>query len=588
MKNIKFISIAIIVFVSASFAQQKFFVNLNDRADDLFKVTLIPSNLTDENKIFQFASTAPGTYQLMDIGRYVRTFKAIDETGNEIASRQISTNQWEIEEPAKVKKIYYTIAETWDTPVDKNMVYAMSGTSLENDHAVINGQAVFGYFHGKQKDSIYIKLDYPNDWIVGTALAKNNNGFYAAKDYDEVVDSPIMLGVLTKSSQKIENTTIDVYSYSKTGKINADGLFSILEDILNATSQFTNGLPVDHYTFLFHFEKMTMGAWEHNFSSFYVFGEADITEQFAQQIKSIAAHEFYHIVTPLNIHSELVNNFNYEKPVMSQHLWLYEGTTEWAANILQLRDYIITLDEFLGEMKQKLAMNDYYDQSISLVDLSLTSTEKQDQYPNIYQKGAVVATLLDIRLLELSKGTRGYREVINQLYKDFGVNKSFSEKDFFSEFVKRTYPEIEDFINRYIKGTDKLPVEEYFAKLGIQYKENIGVDSSKISLGFGLGVKDGKIAVTSVTMPEENGVKTDDIILKANGEEVNLQNAQSRFSYISKLKVGDTVDLTVSRKGETKEIKITMQPRKIRHQFKVLENATEEQLALRSAWMKNF
>lgn len=549
---------------------------------------MVPSRLTDENKIFQFASTAPGTYQLMDIGRYVRSFKAFDEAGNELTAKQISTNQWEIDQPAKVKKINYTIAETWNTPVDKNMVYAMCGTSLENDNVVINGQAVFGYFHGKQKDSIYIKLDYPNEWMAGTALKKNSTGFYAAKDYDEVVDSPIMLGVLTKSTQLIENTTIDVYSYSKTGKITSEGLLTMLEDILNATSQFTNGLPVDHYTFLFHFEKMTIGAWEHNYSSFYVFGEADITEQYAQQIKSIAAHEFYHVVTPLNIHSELVNNFNYEKPTMSQHLWLYEGTTEWAANILQLRDYIMTLDEFLREMKQKLSMNDYFDQTISLVDLSLTSTEKQDQYPNIYQKGAIVATLLDIRLLELSKGTKGYREIINQLYKDYGANKPFNEKDFFNEFVKRTYPEIEDFINRYIKGTEKLPVEEYFAKLGIEYKENLGVDSSKIALGFGLGVKDGKIAVTSVTVPEENGVKADDFILKVNGEDVNLQNAQSKFSYLSKLKVGDTVALTVDRKSETKEIKIAMQPRKIRHQFRVLENATEQQLALRSAWLKNF
>jgi predicted metalloprotease with PDZ domain len=587
MKKVKLLFIILITVASFNFAQQKFFVNLNDRTDDLFKVSIVPTGLTDENKIFQFASTAPGTYQLMDIGRYVRSFKAFDETGNEISTKQLSTNQWEISEPTKTKKINYTIAETWDTPVDKNIVYAMSGTSLEKDHAVINGQAVFGYFHGKQKDPVYIKLDYPSDWLIGTALQKDSDGFYEAKDYDEVVDSPIMLGTLTKSSQKIENTTIDIYSYSKSGKVSADALMTMLEDIINATSQFTSGLPVNHYTFLFHFENMTMGAWEHNYSSFYVFGEAELTDQFAQQIKSIAAHEFYHVVVPLNIHSELVNNFNYEKPTMSQHLWLYEGTTEWAAGILQLRDYLMTLDEYLKEFNKKLQMNDFYDQSISLVDLSLNSTEKQDQYPNIYQKGAVVAALLDIRLLELSNGTKGYREVINQLYKDYGVNKPFSEKDFFAEFVNRTYPEIGDFITRYIKGTEKLPVKEYFAKLGIEYKENVGVDSSKIALGFGLGVKDGKLAITSVTVPQEGGVKANDYVVKANGEDINLQNAQAKFSYLNKLKVGETVALTVERDGELKEVKITMQPRQIKHQFKVLDNVSENQLTLRSAWLKN-
>ena len=587
MKKFRIIAVLFISLLSTTLAQQQFFVDLNDRADDLFKVTLIPKNLTDENRIFQFASTAPGTYQIMDIGRFVRSFKATDETGNEISTKQISTNQWEVSQPSKVKKIFYTIAETWDTPVDKNVVYGMSGTSLEKDHAVINGQAVFGYFHGKQKDSVYIKLDYPSEWLAGTALPLDNRGFYKAKDYDEVVDSPVMLGNLTKSSQKIENTNIDVYSYSKTGKIAAEGLMTMLEDIMSATSQFTDGLPVDHYTFLFHFENMSYGAWEHNYSSFYVFAETKLTDKFAQQLKSVAAHEFYHIITPLNIHSELVSNFDFAKPTMSQHIWFYEGTTEWASIVLQLRDYLMTLDEFLNEMKNKLQMNDFFDSSLSLVDLSLQSTEKQDQYPNIYQKGALVSTLLDIRLLELSNGTKGLREVINQLYKDYGVYRSFSENDFFDEFVKRTNPEIADFIAKFIKGTEKLPVEEYFAKLGIEYTENVGVDSSRIALGFGISVKDGKLIVTRVTNPTEDGLKSDDFIVKVNGEEVKLETAQTKFEAMRKMKVGESFILTVERNGELKDIKVAMQPRQIKHQFKVLDNATEKQLALRSSWLKN-
>src|SRR3989339_967032 len=462
-------------------AQQKFYVNLNDRSDDLFKVTLVPEKLSDQNKIYQFASTAPGTYQKMDIGKYVRSFKAFDDKGNELDSKQISTNQWELEEPAKTAKLVYTIAETWDTPVKENTIYAMCGTSLENDHALINGQCVFGYFHGMQKTPIKIKLDYPKEWLAGSALSLDKDGFYDAPDYDYVVDSPILLGNLTKATTKIENTSVDVYTYSKTGKVSSDQLLILLEDILTATSQFTQGLPVNRYTFLFHFENFSAGAWEHNLSSEYVFNEVPLEGNVAKEIKSVAAHEFYHVITPLNIHSELVGNFNFEKPTMSQHIWLYEGVTEWASDILQLRDYLTSLDDYLAEIKTKLFMNDNYDQAISLVDLSLHSTEKQDQYGNIYQKGAVVACLLDIRLLELSKGKMGLREVINQLYKDYGANKAFSEKDFFDEFVKRTYPEIADFINRYIKGTGKLPIAEYFGKLGIDYTEFVGVDSSRIS-----------------------------------------------------------------------------------------------------------
>ena len=568
-------------------AQNIFFVDLNDRSDDLFKVTLIPEKLTEQNKIFQFASTAPGTYQTMDIGRFVRSFKVYDDKGTELTAKQISTNQWELKEPVKTAKVVYTVAETWDTPMKENPFFAMCGTSIEDDHVLINGQCVFGYFHGMQKTPIKIKLIYPNDWSLGTALKINKDGFYDAIDYDYIVDSPILMGKLTKASTKIENTTVDVFTYSKTGKVNSDQLLSVLEDMLSSTSQFTQGLPVDHYTFLFHFENFSAGAWEHNYSSEYVFKEDPLEGALVKELRSTAAHEFYHVVTPFNIHSELVGNFNFEKPVMSQHIWLYEGVTEWASDILLLRDYLMSLDEYLSEVKTKLIINDNYDQNISLVDLSLNSTEKQDQYASIYMKGAIVGCLLDIRILELSKGTKGLREVLNQLYKDYGVNKAFSENNFFDEFVKRTYPEIADYINKYIRSTEKLPVADYFLKLGIEYKEVVGIDSSRISLGFGIGFKDNKFIVTQVEKPSPDGIQPQDYISKLNGEEVTLQNAQTKFSFMRNMKVGDTFKLTVLRNGQEKEIKCAMQARIIKHQFKVLDDATEEQLALRSVWMKN-
>ncbi len=103
----------------------------------------------------------PGTYETMDIGRYVRSFKAYDKDGNEIKTERISTNQWQLEDPESVNKIYYEIAETFDTPVTEHPIYRMSGTSIEKDHALINGQAVFGYIKEMQTEPIDIKLEYP-------------------------------------------------------------------------------------------------------------------------------------------------------------------------------------------------------------------------------------------------------------------------------------------------------------------------------------------------------------------------------------------------------------------------------------------
>lgn len=457
-------------------------VNLNDRADDYFKVSLQTSGLQAENEIYQFASTAPGTYQVMDMGRYVRDFQAFDTNGRELGSTQVTTNQWKIDNIEQVTKITYKIAETWDTPVDEHEIYAMCGSSLEADHSLINGQTVFGYPTGMQNSPLKIKINYPTEWLVGTALSQDEDGYFLADDYDHIVDSPILLGRLTKADMDLNGAAIEIYSYSKTDKIQAEQLLSSMKTMLTAAGEFIVDFPVDRYTFLFHFENKDVGAWEHSYSSEYVMREGDFDAQFGKHITDIAAHEFFHVITPLNIHSEIIEDFNFVTPTPSQHLWLYEGTTEWAAHIMQLRyDGLYNLTDYLEVLSFKVMVaENYFDRYFSLKDLALTSytPQGQKQYGNIYFKGALVAGLLDIRLLELSNGEMGLRELVNQLSQKYGKENAFPEEDFFEEVVNMTYPEIGDFFEKYIKNAEELPYEEYYAKVGIKAER---IDVGKMS-----------------------------------------------------------------------------------------------------------
>jgi predicted metalloprotease with PDZ domain len=88
-----------------------------------------------------------------------------------------------------------------------------------------------------------------------------------------------------------------------------------------------------------------------------------------------------------------------------------------------------------------------YDTTYSLTSYSDSG---QAQYPNIYRRGAIVAGLLDIALIELSGGKRALREVV------------------LDTIVTRTSPEIGDFFARYVCGAEHPPVREYFQKLGIK------------------------------------------------------------------------------------------------------------------------
>jgi predicted metalloprotease with PDZ domain len=567
-------------------------VNLNDRADDLFKVSLDVKGLKGTNNIFQFASTAPGTYQTMDIGRFVKNFKAFDKKGKEITTKQISVNQWELSQPDKVRKITYQIAETWDTPVEKNRIYNMCGTSLEQDHALINGQGVFGYFKGLQSAPMRLKLESPKEWLTGTALKTDKNGYYVVNNYDHLVDSPILAGNLTKAATDFNGTTVDIYTYSKTGKIKSQDLLTNMTGMLDAANKFVVKFPVDRYTFLYHFEDEDWGAWEHSYSSEYVLKESEMTPEFAHNITDIASHEFFHIITPLNIHSEIIERFNFETPTPSQHLWLYEGTTEWASDMMQLRAGMIDLPAYLKDMQQKLKNNDMMGTNYSLQELSLTSYTPQGNkiYGNIYNRGAATAALLDIRLLELSGGKRGLREVINELSKEYGPSKAFPEAEFFNIFVAKTHPEIADFFNKYVKGAEALPVAEYFSKLGITYTPLRTSDKKTFDPGYNLGAPEGKIVFMKVNPTQQQaGLKDGDELVAVNGTAVTLKNANQEVPKIFQTKIGDSYAVTIRRDGKEEKLTLKMLERQEtqRHLFEVDANPTPAQNALRQAWVKN-
>ena len=282
-------------------------VNLMDRTNDEFNVTLtLKKSLSAENNIFQFAATAPGTYQTMNIGRFVTSFAAYDKKGNLLSVDSLGVNQYQLNDPELVSTINYRIKETWDTPREGPSVYRMCGTSIEDDHVLINGQAVFGYFKGMQAQPFLIELNYPESWVLGTALSTNKKGYYEAQSYDHIVDSPILLGNLSKASTTFNETTVELYTYSKTGLISSEDLLQSMTAMLESADAFMEGMPVDRYTFLFHFEDQSWGAWEHSYSSEYVYQEAELTPEYATRITSTAAHEFFQVVTPLNIHSEII------------------------------------------------------------------------------------------------------------------------------------------------------------------------------------------------------------------------------------------------------------------------------------------
>src|SRR5262249_38904176 len=92
-------------------------------------------------------------------------------------------------------------------------------------------------------------------------------------------------------------------------------------------------------------------------------------------------------------------------------------------------------------------------------------------------KGALIGLCLDIRLRQLSNGAYGTQEMMRDLAKKYGKDKSFVDDSLFSDIVRFTYPQIDTFFKKYVAGPEPLPFEEYFAAVGITYKKSFEIET---------------------------------------------------------------------------------------------------------------
>lgn len=598
MKKLFLLTVGLYTSVWSGSVRYDYRIDATNLASDSFFVHLDVSGLEGDSAVFQFAATAPGTYQVLNVGRFVGGFQALDGEGRPLNVTRRGDNQFIIRPAAAIRSIHYQVEDSYDTEIREWPVYPMAGSNLENDNVVINGHMVAGYFHGHQGRPLRVRYVVPETWTIGTSMDLQD-GWYYASSFDDFVDSPVIAGRLSSKRLKIGNTHVDVFVYSQNDEVQADRLSDAMKNVLHAADQFLEGLPIERYAFLFHFRRSFdspfYGALEHKRSSFYALPEASM-DLITPQIVSYAAHEFFHIVTPLNIHSDVIARFNFENPVPSRHLWFYEGTTEWASLAMQVRAGLITTRQFIDEIENKLRAADRYRHDISLVDLSLGAYENHvDQYPNVYEKGALVSLLLDMRLLELSNGKTGWRDVIRRLTNRFGPHHAFADDEFFDILIDMTYPEIGDFIHRYIEGTEPLPAAEYLAMAGYQYVDSFRTGHFQPNIGtFDFGISGNDIVVKNLdeqdTVNGRLGIRNGDVVLRLKTADGEISIRDGQFAaHAALLQAGQPFAWIIQRDGREIECPATVGQREVisRHRIMEMDRLTRAQKQFRSRWLKN-
>jgi predicted metalloprotease with PDZ domain len=506
----------------------------------------------------------PGTYKVYDFGRFIEDFRAYDKNGIELTTEHINASDWKISNAIKLAKITYKVNDTWDADT-VNFVFEPSGSNFQKDsNFVLNTHCLFGYFQGKTNFPYQIKIHKPAGFFGASSLTPTSEGnatdIFSTPSYNALVDAPIMYCLPDTTILKIGGAEILFSVYSPNKVVTSKFVSKQIKEVLEAAKNYLGGkLPIEKYAFIIYLfpglsGSGSAGALEHCYSSMYFLEEGDSVD-IAQTIRDVAAHEFYHIITPLNIHSEEIGNFDFSKPKMSRHLWLYEGATEYTAHYVQLREKLKTEKEFMDVIQSKIQTSrKYFNDTLPFTQMSLGCLgDYEKQYQNVYEKGALISFCLDVELRRISLGKMGLQDVINILAKKYPKEKSFKDENLIPEIIGLTYPEIGTFFHKYVEGSTPLPLEEVFADIGYSFKsKETSKDFSFGSLKMLINPKNKRLVVYDTDEMDEFGkmlgFQVGDQLLAINKEKVFADNFRSvKTAWYAGVKEGDKFKVKVLR-----------------------------------------
>lgn len=563
-------------------------IDLVNVKDDKVAVTMEFPKMKSGDIKFHFPKTVPGTYSLDDYGRFIEGIKFFDNKGRELAFTKVNDNTYSLKNAQNLSKITYLVNDSFDDEMDTSKhkaVFSPSGTDIEQGKVyLINTHGFIGYIDNMQDVPYQLVIQKPTDFYGTTALVDQDKSestdTYTLANYAKVTDSPLMYTKPDYITFNAGGMDLVLGVYSPTGKYKAADFKDNLEKMVIAQKKFLGDMNTNKkYAIMLYLagtdgpQIKGFGALEHHESTSVVLPEMMPKDAIDKTITDVVSHEFFHTVNPLKTHSEEIHYFDYADPKMSQHLWMYEGGTEYFANLFQIQEGLINKDEFLQRIGEKITNSKNYDDTMPFTVMSKNVLQEpyKDQYRNVYEKGTLLAMCLDIELRKLSNGAMGYRDMIRKLSQRFGENKPFKDDKLIDELVTVTgYPQIKDFYTQYIAGSQPTPYAEYLNMVGVEVKKQdipplfwfikdpnqTGYNEKNKTFIF-----DENSALSSFS--KSIGFKITDEILALDGKTVDIKNVQDFISYSKTIKDGQNVTVTILRKNGDKTEKLSLKGKAI-------------------------
>lgn len=506
---------------------------------------------------------APGSYLVREFSRNVEGIRA-ESGGKEIEVEKLSKNTWRV---YSKKSRQFTVSY-------KIYAFELSVRTsfLDASHGYINGTSVFLFVDGHLDASGHLNIQPYKDWKkISTGLEYTGElGGYTYPHYDMLVDCPIEIGNHLEFTFDAAGVKHTVAMYGE-GNYDIEALKEDMTRIIEACTNVFGFNPNKEYVFIIHNIEDGGGGLEHLNSTTLQVNRWTYEGRKYLGFLSLVAHEYFHLWNVKRIRPKELGPFDYENEVYTSLLWIMEGFTSYYDELLLLRAGFYTPDQYLKKIGSSVTSieNQPGNRVLPLSEASLDAWIKlyrpnENSYNttiSYYTKGAVVAAMLDMKIIAATKGQKSLDDVLVYLYKEYYEKQSrgFTEEEAKAALQAISGVDFTEFFQLYINGTEQIPYSVFAEAIGV----DVAMYQAQKDIPYlGVSTKEdkGHLTVGLVirnTSAHHSGLNVNDEIIAVNGYRMDKNKLTE---IIDAMQVGDVANFTLARDGKIMSIPVKLEP----------------------------
>lgn len=551
-------------------------ITSSDAGAHLFEVSLTVANPAVEGQVFSLPAWIPGSYMIREFARNIVQIRG-ESNGKKITLKKRDKHSWQAAPCSGPLTLSYQVY-AWDLSVRT--------AHLDQTHAFFNGTSVFLRVEGQEHVPHIVDIVRPvgeafKRWRVATALpelkAKRYGfGTYIAADYDELIDHPVELGNFALTTFSAHGVAHDIVITGQVPNLDLDRLSADLKKICEAQIAFfepkSRRAPMSRYVFMTLAVGDGYGGLEHRASTALICTRSDLPVKGKPAVSDgyrtylgLCSHEYFHTWNVKRIKPAAFAPYDLQNESYTSLLWLFEGFTSYYDDLFLVRSGLIDADGYLklvaktvngvlrgtGRRKQSVAESSFD----AWVKYYRQDENASNAIVSYYTKGSLVALALDLTIRNETNGKKSLDDVMRALWQTYGRRfyardggRGIAEDEVEALFDDVTGLKLKRFFDRYIRGTDDLPLEQLLAPFAVTYANTAKND--KPSFGVRLSRDNGDAKIASVYeggAAHRAGLSAGDRLVALDGLRVPTAGPEE---LLNRYNVNDAVTLHVFRRDE--------------------------------------